>query len=180
MKTNKLLIVLVCAAASISLRVEAQTGQAGKGHSLPADITQCDISLPITIKMEPLNEAEVGKATRFQVTVDSKIDPDLVENMRVVYELPKGVQLAPGTNAAPSLLARSGKSRLELAAIVPDQARYPIRARVIVNLTNGKTISQTAVQWVDLGSEDAPEGMIGRVVDPDGTGIRVYQGQAVK
>jgi hypothetical protein len=130
--------------------------------------------------MEPLNQPEVGKAARFQVLVDSKIDPDLVEEMRVEYEIPEGVRLAPGTNSSPALLARSGKSRMELAAIVPDQARYPIRARVIVNLRNGKSLSRTAVQWIDLGLEDAPEGMIGRIVDPDGTGIRVYQGRAVK
>lgn len=173
-------IALVCAVASTKLPVGAQTGQAVKVRSLPAEATRCDISIPITIRMEPLNQPEVGKAARFQVMVDSKIDPDLVEEMRVEYEMPERVRLAPGSNSSPALLARSGKSRLELAAIVPDQARYSIRARVIVNLRNGKTISQTAVQWIDLGSEDAPEGMIGRIVDPDGTGIRVYEGRVVK
>jgi Flp pilus assembly protein CpaB len=63
---------------------------------------------------------------------------------------------------------------------VPDESRYAIRARLIVHLTNGKTISQTAIRWIDLGAEDPPEGMIGRIVNPDGTAIRVYQGETVR
>lgn len=185
MKTKRLLVIVGCAAlacvSAISLRVEAQTGFTVRGNSsLPPDATRCDVSLPITVEMVPLNEPEVGQAAKFQVLVDSKIDPDLVESIRVEYELPDGIRLAPGTSSAPAALARSGKSRLELGAIIPDQARYALRARLIVQLTNGKSISQTAVRWIDLGPEDQPEGMIGRIVNPDGTGIRVYQGQAVK
>ena len=80
----------------------------------------------------------------------------------------------------PQGLAKSGRSRLEFAVTVPDESRYSIRARLIVRLTNGKTISQTAVRWIDLGAEDPPEGMIGRIVDSDGVGIRVYQGITVR
>jgi hypothetical protein len=174
-------ILLACALVSTSLQVEAQTGRLKKGSSsLPPDATRCDISLPITVEMVPLNEPQVGQAARFEVLVNSRIDPDLGEEIRVEYELPERVRFAPGISSAPALLARSGRSRLELGAVVPDQARYPIRARVIVQLTNGKTVSQTAVRWIDLGSEDPPEGMIKRIVDPDGTGIRVYQGRTVK
>ena len=186
MNTKRLMLVLsgillACTLVSTSLRVEAQTGRLAKGnHAVPPGATRCDISLPITVEMVPLNEPKVGQAARFEVLVNSRIDPDLVEDIRVEYELPQRVRFAPGVSSAPALLARSGRSRLELGAIVPDQARYRIQARVIVQLTNGKTVSQTAVRWIDLGQEDPPEGMIGRIVDPDGTGIRVYQGQAVK
>jgi hypothetical protein len=78
------------------------------------------------------------------------------------------------------ILAKSGRSHLEFGVIVPDESRYSIHARLIVRLTNGKTISQTAVRWIDLGAEDPPEGMIGRIVDPDGAAIRVYQGVTVR
>ena len=186
MNTNRLLLVagsilLASLLVSTTLRVEAQTGRLEKGSdSLPADATRCDISLPITVEMVPLNEPKVGKAARFEVIVNSRFDPDLVEEIQVEYELPERVRFAPGVNSAPALMARSGRSRLELGAVVPDEARYRIKARAIVHLINGKTVSQTAVRWIDLGQEDPPEGMIGRIVDPDGTGIRVYQGQAVK
>jgi hypothetical protein len=73
---------------------------------------------------------------------------------------------------------RRGESRMAL--IIPDGARYQIRARIVVELRNGKTISQTAVRWIDLGEEDPPEGMLRRIVDPDGSGIRVYQGTTVR
>src|SRR5688572_15540096 len=131
MNTKRLMLVLAaillaCAFVSTSLHVEAQTGRLKKGNNpLPPDATRCDISLPITVEMVPLNEPQVGQAARFEVLVNSRIDPDLVQEIRVEYELPQRVRFAPGISSAPALLARSGRSRLELGAVVPDQARYP-------------------------------------------------------
>jgi hypothetical protein len=55
-----------------------------------------------------------------------------------------------------------------------------IRARYVVELKNGSRIAQTAVRWVNLGDEDVPEGMIWRIQNPDGTGVRVYRGVTTK
>ena len=146
------------------------------GESPEAGRTHCDLSLPIHVELVPLSEPHVGQAARFRVEVESNLDPDLVQDARVEYELPDRVRMLDDAGREPQGLAKSGRSRLEFAVTVPDESRYSIRARLIVRLTNSKTISQTAVRWIDLGAEDPPEGMIGRIVDPDGGGIRVYQG----
>lgn len=147
---------------------------------LPPGATRCDIQIPISIELTLLNQPGLERPTRFGVTVISSLDPDLVQDMRLLYELPARVRTATQTSAAPLALRRSGRTDLELGVMLPDRARYPIRARLVVLLTDGKTISQTAVRWVGLSSEDQPEGMIGRIVDPDGTGIRVYRGETIK
>ena len=142
--------------------------------------TQCDPSLPISVELVPENEPRVGLTARFRFEVRSDLDPDLIRDMRVEYETPPRLQIRSDLSREPERLAKSGRSQLRFGVVVPDEARYSIRARVIVTLTNGKTISQTAVHWIDLGAEDPPEGMVGRIVDPDGTGIRVYQGTTAR
>jgi hypothetical protein len=172
MKAKKLLVLL--AFVPFCFRVHAL------GESPEARRTHCDLSLPIRVELVPLSEPRVRQAARFRVEVESDLDPDLVQDARVEYELPDRVRMLDDARREPQGLAKSGPSRLEFAVIVPDESRYSIRARLIVRLTNGRTISQTAVRWIDLGAEDPPEGMIGRIVDPDGVGIRVYQGVTVR
>ena len=64
--------------------------------------------------------------------------------------------------------------------VFPREDRYEIRARLVLELADGKTIAQTAVRYVELGAARPPEGMIGRIVDSNGNGVRVYQGVAVR
>ena len=151
-----------------------------ESEALPATATRCDASIPIQIELTPLNQPSVGRPTRFRVSVMSSLDPDLVRDLQVIYELPARVRTIPQTRDASRVLQRSGQTDLELGILLPDEARYPVRARLVVHLANGRTISQTAVNWVGVSGEDRPEGMIGRIVDPDGTGIRVYRGETVR
>ena len=64
----------------------------------------------------------------------------------------------------PQVLHRAGRTDLELGVMLPDQARYPVRARLVVRLADGKTISQTAARWVGIsergssGRNDRPHG----------------------
>jgi hypothetical protein len=96
------------------------------------------------------------------------------------YDLPpKWLRPAALQLDAP-VINKSGRTRLEVGLIIPDEARYEIRARVVLTLRNGVRLSQTAVHWVDLGSEDPPAGMIGRIENRDGSGIRIYRGVTVE
>lgn len=154
--------------------------EARNGSSTPAGATQCDPSLPIRIELVPENEPRPGQTARFRVEVESLLDPDQVRDMRIEYRTSDRLRLrtlADGRDAAPR---RSGRTDLGIEVVVPDESRYSVRARLIVEFTDGRTIAQTAVRWIDLGEEDPPEGMAGRIVDPDGTGIRVYQGMTVR
>ncbi len=169
--------ILLC---SIGARAQALASRTDAPQADFSARTQCDPSLPIRIELIPENQPLVGQTARFRLEVDSDLDPDLVLDMRVEYETPPRLQMRADLSNDPQTLAKSGRSRLRLGVIVPDEARYSIRARLIVRLMDGKTISQTAVRWIDLGAEDPPEGMIGRIVDPDGTGIRIYQGTTVR
>jgi hypothetical protein len=114
------------------------------------------------------------------VRVESRFDPDLVEELRVEYELPAALRPSLPEGARQRPLLKQGLNLLELAVVVPDERRHLVRARAVVRFTDGRTVSQTAVHWIDLGAEDPPEGMIGRIVDPDGTGIRIYRGITVR
>jgi len=174
--------LVLLAIGTVGLSVEAQMGnrRAMAKDSLPAQATSCDPSVPIRIEMIPLNQPEAGRQALFQVTTDSNLDPDLVRNSWVEYEVPERLRRSPEPLERREIGRRSGRSRLELGVIIPDESRYEIRARYVVQLADGNTIAQTAVRWIDLGEEDPPDGMIGRIVDPDGTGIRVYQGVKVR
>ncbi len=168
------LLILSC------LMVPAASPDPARGRPRPPDPTRCEVSLPISIEFSLLNAPALARPTRFGIHVESSLDPDLVQSLQLLYELPPRVRMVAQAGAAPPVLRKSGRTELELGVILPDQELYPIRARLVAHLTNGRTISQTAVHWVGLSGADHPAAMIGRLVDPDGTGIRVYQGETVK
>ncbi len=156
-----------------------QWGRAGApGPSTGVDPaeTRCDPSLPIHVELDPVGQPEVGRSLRFLVSVRSDLDPDLVRSARVEYE-PPGIW-----SRTPDLLERREVTRLrnrirrEISITIPDASRREILARFVVNLNNGRTISRAASFWIDPGDPDPPAGMIGRIIDRDGTGIRIYRG----
>ena len=151
-----------------------------RGQPRPPDATRCEVSLPIRIELSPLNAPALARPTRFGVHVESSLDPDLVQSLQLLYELPPRVRMVAQAGASSPALRKSGRTELELGIMLPDRELYPIRARLVAHLANGRTISQTAVRWVGLSGADHPAAMIGRLVDPDGTGIRIYQGETVK
>ncbi len=146
---------------------------------LPPNATRCNLSIPIHIEMVSLNEARVGQVAQYRVEVESFLDPDLVQSSWVEYELPDRVRRASNSPASREVLGKVRSGSTQLAVIVPDAQRYEIRARYVVRLTDGQTISQTAVRHINIGNLP-PEGMIDRIVDSDGNGIQVYRGVAVK
>lgn len=146
---------------------------------LPPGATRCDLSVPVQIKLVLLDDSRAGLPARFQVEVESDLDPDLVREMWVEYDIPEKVRRVPNAASAPQRLNRAGHSRLEFGVIVPDQDRYRIRARLFVRFADGRTISQTAFRWIN-SDKRPPEGMIGRIPRPDGTGIRVYRGVSIR
>jgi len=170
----------ICGLALISgaLGPAASSGRAERNPTSPP--TRCEVSFPISVELIPLNAPDLARPTRFQVQVDSNLDPDLVRDMQLLYELPPRLRLQAQAGSQPPVLRKTGRSTLELGIILPDTARYPIRARLVVHLANGRTISQTAVAWTGLTAEGTPEGLIGRLIDRDGTGIRIYQGDSLK
>jgi hypothetical protein len=172
-----LAIVAVISGALLDARIR---GRGPSGPLLTFERVRGEPAIPIRIAIVPLNDPSIGRLTRFRVDVESGLDPDLVQDIHVEYDLPNHViRPAMAVNQSDSLNAR-GQSRLELGIVILDSARYAIKARVIVRMTDGRSLTQTAVHWVDLGDQDAPQGMVGRVVDRDGTGIRIYQGVTVR
>jgi hypothetical protein len=151
-----------------------------QGQSIPAGATRCAPSLPISVAILPLDPPAVAKPMRFRVDVVSNFDPDLVRSMELVYDLPPRVRQVPGSWNTGQAVRVSGRTRMELAVLLPDEQRYPIRARVIAHLAGGRDVSQTAVQWTGVSTEDRPAELTGRIVDPGGFGIRVYRGETVK
>lgn len=146
----------------------------------PADETSCEPSIPLRVELVPLEKPETGRVTRFQLRVDSGLDPDIISAIHVEWDMPPAVRRVAALEQGPREINRRGETRLDLRLIIPDERRHAIQARVVVRLRDGGTISQTAVRYVDLGEEDPPEGMIGRIVDADGNGIRIYQGVTVR
>jgi len=172
--------VFLIAAAACCSGAGAQIKLAARAAApLPPGATHCDILLPIRIELVPLNSPEPGKTASFQVRVESSLDPDIVARTWVEYEIPPAVRHS-GSPVGPGLLAKSGATVLDLAVEAPDRLPYAIRARLVVELTSGNTISQTATRWINLREDAVPAGMMRRVVDPDGTGIRIYQGVTVR
>jgi hypothetical protein len=166
--------VACCSGAGAQIKLKASANV-----PLPAGATHCDVLLPIQIELVPLNSPEIGKTANFQVRIESSLDPDIVRSTWVEYEIPQAVRRS-GSPVGPGLLAKSGRSTLDLGVAAPNRLPYAIRARLVVQLTNGSTISRTATRWINLREDDVPEGMIRRVVDADGTGIRIYQGVMVR
>jgi hypothetical protein len=152
------------------------------GHSAQTETaaTACDALIPLHINLVPVGQPRIGGRLNFEVTVESGIDPDLIKSSRIEYELPRRLRETAEAPDARDVIGRQRHGRARMGLTIPDEGRYEIRARIVLELRNGKTISQTAVRWIDLGEEDPPEGMIGRMVNPDGSGVRVYQGTTVR
>ena len=165
------IFILACALSSLFARLRAE--------DRPPGATHCDLSIPIQIELVPVEEPQVGRPAQFQVHIESALDPDLVKNLWVEYDLPQGVRRIPSAAGTRQELRRSGHSRLDLGVIIPDDAPRRIRARLVVQLNDGRTISQTATKWINPDTRP-PEGMTGRIANPDGTAIRIYQGVTVR
>jgi hypothetical protein len=148
-----------------------------QSNSRPPNATPCDISIPLHISLVPLNASQIGSATRFQVNVESSLDLDLIRSMKVEYEVPEGMPRMPDFKPDIEIPRQSGRRSYELGIVVPDESRYRIRARLVVQLVDGRTISQTATRWINLG-EHVPDDMVGTMQDSDGTEIRIYRGLA--
>lgn len=163
------------------LLVSALAAQTGRRNApAPPERSRCDVSLPIRIELVPLNEPQLGEEARFEIETESSLDPDLIKSAWVECRgLKGGVPTARVIDRRE--LSRFAKRETLTASLrIRDASRHEIRARYVVRLVDGRTIAQTAVRWVDMGEPDPPEGMIGRITDPDGTGIRVYQGTTVR
>ncbi len=122
-----------------------------------------------------MNEPVAGGTAGFSVDIRSGIDPDRVKRMWTEYEIPARLRLKQGYSEIREIPRLARENRDELRVGVPETGRYAIRARLVVEFADGTTISKTATRWINLGNAP-PEGMTGRIVDPDGNGIRVYQG----
>jgi hypothetical protein len=174
-------LAVVSAISSFCVRVEAQSGasRAQEPYSRPAQATRCDVSIPLQISLTPQNEPRAGSTARFSVSIESGIDPDLVRRLWVEYEIPERIRPTRefSENREVPRLTRTSRQELELP--LADEGRYRIRARLVVELVSGQTISKTATRWINPRNA-LPEGVIGRIVDPDGSGIRVYQGVKVR
>ena len=137
----------------------------------------CDVSLPISIALEPMADPRPGARTPFEVAIKIGLDPDDVRSVQIEYDLPESFQTELGSSERLQFSGPQPTSRFEIALTVPDERRYSVRARLIVELTSGQRLSESAVCWIDIGSPDRPPGMVDRLVDADGSGIRVYRGK---
>jgi hypothetical protein len=177
---SALLISLSMGSLSFKARAQAGPSFPARYADLPPGATRCDPSLPIWIDLSLLNVPAVGESARFEVQAETILDPDLIKNSWVEYEVPSRVRRMASAEGRHSVMNRSGRGRAQMEVVVPDEARYEIRAHLVVELLTGQVLRQTAVRWIDLGEEDPPEGMIGRITRPDGTGIRIYRGATVR
>ncbi len=124
----------------------------------------------------PLTEPKPGNVFRLQVEVQSGLDPDQVRSSRIEYQMPDRLRRTLAAAQDRDIPLRQGRGRAQLAVTIPDREPYEIRARFIVELRGGGTVSQTAARWVNVGPDYRPQGMVGRAVLPDGAGVRIYQG----
>jgi hypothetical protein len=160
--------------------VRAQsTSESTNRQPLPPNATRCDVLIPIQIEFVPLNNPEMGKPAKLQVKIDSSLDPDLIKNSWVEYEIPPSLRRGRSGESL-QLPRRSGRLFLEVEVNVPDPSPHAIRARYNVELVDGRTISRTATQWINVAPGDIPQGVVRRLVEPNGTGILVYQGVRVR
>src|SRR2546425_560020 len=119
---SKSLVVVLALLASFSLGIRARSHGDSQVAKAEAGRTHCDPSLPIRVELIPLSEPRVGQPARFRVEVESDLDPDLVQDARVDYELPERMRMLDASRREPQVLAKSGPSRLEFGVIVPDEA----------------------------------------------------------
>ena len=173
--TGMFAVAVFCAVSSYMFRAEAQEAPSKDASraARPANATKCDLSIPLQVALTPLNEPRAGSTARFALTFTSGIDPDLVKSMWIEYEVPDRLKSRETSFANHEIPRMTRSSRQELDLAMPEQGRYRVRARLMVELTDGRTISKTATRWIGDGP---PEGVIGRIGAPDGTGIQVYQG----
>jgi len=168
--------MLLAISAVLPVQLHAQN----RRQSLPTGATQCNLSIPIHIELVPVDGLlRVGQTARFEARIESDIDPALVRKMWVDYEVSEKLRAASGFSSRREIPVRKGRQLQEIGFVIPDRQRHQIRARLKVQLADGRIIARTAIRYVDLG-QNPPDGMIGRLVDPDGTGIRVYQGQSAE
>jgi len=183
MRINAIHSWAAAAIFTVTVGVYSVRGQSHPGSQatpLPPGATRCDLSIPLSVEMLPLNKPSVGESARFQVVAQTTLDPDLVHRSWIEYSVRrKGAPLQEAVEQRAGL-GRGREDRLEIGVRISDNSRHEVRARYVVELKAGARIAQTAVRWVNLTGEDIPEGMIGRIVDPDGTGIRVYRGTTVR
>ncbi len=156
-------------------RVESQPSAAAG----PKQTTRCDVSVPLHLEVVPLNQPAVGQAARFQIEVGNSLDPDLIRSSWIEYELPERVQRAGRNLQNRDILGKTTAGRAQLAVIVSDDQRYEIRARYVIQLTNGRTIARTAVREINIG-DVPPPAVLGRIHDSGGNGIRVYRGATTR
>ncbi len=169
-------LAAACLAGALCSGTMAQNrGDVRPAPVKPPRMSRCDISIPLRIEMIPLNEPRVGQVARFRIEAGFSLDPDLVRNSWIEYELPERLQQARQGPATRNVLGNSRAGRAELGVVVPDARRYEIRARYVVQLTNGRTIGRTVVRQINPENLP-PEGMIGRVEDSKGHTIRLYRG----
>jgi|WetSurMetagenome_2_1015567.scaffolds.fasta_scaffold13522_1 hypothetical protein len=172
-----IILVLSIAIITLGMRAKAQVtpDPPPQSNSRPPNATACDISIPIRISMVPLNVSQVGSAARFRVAVESSLDPDLVRSMKVEYEVPARMPRTPDFNSSMEIPQRTEQGSYEFGVVVPDESRYRIRVRLVVQLVDGRTISQTATRWINLGKR-VPDDLVGIMETADGAGILIYRG----
>lgn len=164
------LLTIVVAFSAAAVRVAARP------HPPAPSRTTCDSLIPLSVDLVPLTDPKPGGVLQLQVEVQSGLDPDEVRSTRIEYQVPQPLRRSLAAAQDRDIPLRQGRGRTRLSVTIPDREAYEIRARVVVELRNGRTVAQTAVRWVNAGPDYRPQGMIGRVVLPDGAGIRVYQG----
>jgi hypothetical protein len=172
---------VLCSLSVCHLRLTAQdpATKGSTGCPIPAQATRCDLSIPLEVALNPLAEPAAGRDITFAVDIKSGLDPDLVKRMWLEYEYPESMARIRPSLAEREIARTTRGGRRELGLFVPDRGRYRIQARLRVELADGRTISTTATHWINIGNA-LPEGMVGRIVSPDGTGVRVYQGSTVR
>jgi hypothetical protein len=146
----------------------------------PLSVTRCDADIPLRIELIPLTQPRVGRRLQLDVEIESAIDPDLVRSSRIEYEIPRRLSQTAEHIESRDVLRGSRRGRSQVRLTIPDETRFAVRATIVVELVNGSTLSRTSTQWIDLGKPDPPEGMLRRIVDPAGSGIRVYKGTPVR
>jgi hypothetical protein len=167
-----LLWILIAGATAVLCGIGLRPAQ----PQFRATRTQCDPLIPLKVELVPLAEPSPGGLLQLQVDVQSGLDPDQIKSSHVEYEMPPALRRSLAYAGERDLPLRQGNARARIGVTIPDRQAYEIRARVVVELRNGATVSQTAVRWVNAGPEYRPDRMSGRMVLPDGAGIRVYQG----
>ncbi len=176
-----LAVAIVGAVSSfwVGARAQAVPEQDTIRASRPVQATRCDLSVPLQVSLTTLSELRPGSTARFSVAFTSGVDPDLVKRMWIEYEVPERLKSGRSSFQNSEIPRTIRSSRQELELPVPDRGRYEVRARLVVELTNGRKISKTATQWINPENVP-PEGVTGRIVGPDGTGIQVYRGVTVR